>query len=489
MQIDTENTFSAPLTYNNISIPMNTMSFVVPSNTLTTGQKYFWRVIAVNAIGSTIASNAPFSFTTGTVTPSLTPSEITACNATGNPGDLVVKGIDFVNNGMQYKTFGEDDEWFPFEELEVEMEIENDGSNDVDDISVEWGLWDTKSNRWVIDLDEEDELNLKDGDKETLTATFTIDDDMDVDLEDLSDGNNYKFYVIATGTVDNSTSPKTCASDFEEVSIVIEGDFVIVNNVQIPESLQCGETATITADVWNIGDNDQDEVSVYVENKALNLVEDIMVGDMDAFDNQRISFSFTVPEDAEEKTYSIRFEVLDEHRDVYENDFDEDLSELTLPLTVSGRCTGAVSATSISASLVSGGTAGEDLVVKSVVTNSGSSSATYLISAAEFEGWASSYDVSPQSLVIPAGESGEATYTFEINKDAYGEQSFFIELTAAGNEAIRQEVSVNIKQSEGFLGITGLAIGGNTGLWALGALNVVLVLIIIFVAIRITRRK
>ena len=117
------------------------------------------------------------------------PPEVTTCTTTGNPGDLDVRKINFQNNGMQYNTFGKDDEWFPLEEVEVEIEVENNGNDDVDDVSIEWGLWNTKTGDWVIDIDEEDELNIKDGDKETLTVTFTLDNDLDVDLEDLDEHN------------------------------------------------------------------------------------------------------------------------------------------------------------------------------------------------------------------------------------------------------------------------------------------------------------
>ena len=167
-----------------------------------------------------------------------TPPEATSCSATGNPGDLEVRKISFQNNGMQFNTFGKDDEWFPLEEIEVKIEVENNGNDDVDDVSIEWGLWDTRTGEWVIDIDEEDEVNIKDDDQEALTVTFTIDDDLDVDLGDLNDGNHYRLYVVATGTVDNTTAPETCTSDFETASIIIESDFVVVNNVEIPEVVQ-----------------------------------------------------------------------------------------------------------------------------------------------------------------------------------------------------------------------------------------------------------
>jgi len=63
VQIDDESTFSAPLVYENAEIAANTTSSVVPGGVLAPGTRYYWRVIAVNLTGSTIASNWPFSFT------------------------------------------------------------------------------------------------------------------------------------------------------------------------------------------------------------------------------------------------------------------------------------------------------------------------------------------------------------------------------------------------------------------------------------------
>ncbi len=37
----------------------------------------------------------------------------------------------------------------------------------------------------VIDFDEEDEVNIKDGDDEIIDAEFTLEDELDVDLDDL----------------------------------------------------------------------------------------------------------------------------------------------------------------------------------------------------------------------------------------------------------------------------------------------------------------
>lgn len=63
LQVSTSSTF-ATLLYENQTIAANSASFAIPSGILAGGTQYFWRVFAVNSFGQTLASNAPFSFTT-----------------------------------------------------------------------------------------------------------------------------------------------------------------------------------------------------------------------------------------------------------------------------------------------------------------------------------------------------------------------------------------------------------------------------------------
>jgi len=439
------------------------------------------------------------------VVPISLPLEITACSELGNPGELRVKDIDFNNLGILilkessgdiYLEFGDDDEWFPLDEIEVEIEIENNGDFDIDDIEVIWGIYDTNSNKLIIEFDDEKDFNLKDGKDEIITISFQLEDDLDIDLDDLDDGKHYRFYVIATGTIDDSKAgdldgDETCASGSDNAEIVIENDFVVLTDVQYPETVQCGENVQISAKVWNIGDDDQDEVKVEVHNNDLGLFHrTVEIGDIDAFDDDVYNFNFRVPNDAEEKTHSLSFQVLDEDFDVYENDFDDDDSEFTLPLRVSGGCNVEKSGVSISANIESGGKAGEQLVVKTTITNNGDELNTFTVNVAGFTQWASSYTADRTSLVLGAGDSVDVLLTFDVNKDASGSQSFTIELVSEDNQVTTQPVSVAIEgKRSGLFGITGAVITSeNAYLWGIAILNIILVLVIIIVAVRVLKK-
>jgi len=433
------------------------------------------------------------------------PQEISDCKALGMPSsatDVRIKKIDLQNNGIEISsttgtsvTFGEDESWFPFENIEATIEVKNYGEYDADNVEVSWGVWDTDTNEWVIEPDSEKDFKLDHGDTDSVTVNFRIDDDVDMNLEDLRDGSHYKFYAyLSDGVVDDSDSPDDgadfCAYDSQDTEMVIEGNFVTLTNVDIPQTLQCGESVEVTADVWNIGDRDQDSVTLSVEGResALNFAKDFSVGDLNSFDNQEVRFTFTVPKNIDEKYYALKFQVLDEDDDVYQTDFNDDDSEVTIPFQVSGNC-GSSSAeeTLIAASLVSGGQAGKDLVVKATITNTGSELKTYSITATGFNDWADSSSVDQNTLVLNPDESKDVTFTFPVNKDASGDQMFYIE-AVSGNVVIRQPVSVSIEAGSAF-GFTGNSIfGDNRAIWLLGLLNVILVIVIIIVAVRVARR-
>jgi len=408
-------------------------------------------------------------------------------NANANPGYLSVdiRSIEVVEG------FGADEDWVPFDEIEVEVRIDNKGINnyDIDDISVEWGLAPNNlDDDWLLEFDEIDEINLKDDDRETMIITFRLDeDDLDMNLDEFV-GNDYNLVVRATGVIDDEDNKlggieDTCAADFEEVS-VRDDDAILLTNFDIPETLQCGQTYTITADAWNIGDKDQDEVSVVVHDRDRKFMSEkrFELGDVRDFDDTQLSFDLLIPKDSEEGIYSLIFEVFDEDNDVFEVGEDDDPVKYFFPLTVSGGCSTASQIT-VAANVVSGGQAGKELVVRATVTNTGSSQAVYTLNVAGFEPWASSYSLDQTSLILGADEFKDVIVTLDVNKDASGTQTFYLEMVS-GTGVARQPVTVTIEPSSGFLGITGNTVAGNPIVLGLGVLVLILIIAIIVVAVR-----
>ena len=483
-------TLPSTLTAGNTSSAI-TVTVNVPSNQATgtyTGN------ITIDADGSTTNPNAQTLALTIIVNPSTSLSESSICSDAGSTTvssanlNVDIRDITIVDG------FGDNEEWLLFDEVEFEIRVENNGDFDIDDISVEWAIANDDLSDFAVDFDEVDEISLKDGDEDTLIVSFKVDDDdLDMDLDELS-GLDYNLVVRATGVIDDPDNgqfdgDETCAANFEAISIQDESDFVILTNFDIPETVQCGTTVTIKADVWNIGDSQQDEVSVDVFDRDKKLVNDIFeVGDIDEFDNTEFSFNIEIPSDAEEKTYVLTFRVLDEDNDVYENNFDDDPAEFIVPLSVSGGCGGAGTGNevSVSANIASGGRAGQDLVVKATITNNENSQKNYALNVAGYEDWASSFSLDKTVLNLNAGQSADVLVTLDVNDDSEGSRTFFLEFLSDG-ELVRQPVTLSVGESRGS-GITGFVTGDNWYLWGIGLLNVVLVIVIILVAIRIARK-
>ncbi len=238
----------------------------------------------------------------------------------------------------------------------------------------------------------------------------------------------------------------------------------------------------VTADILNIGEEDQEEISLTIYNSELGINEDIAIGDIDAFEDKKLDFEFMIPKDAEEKIYTIKLTLYDEDNDVYENG-DEDESQYSLSLDVSGSCQVAPDAV-VYASLESGGKAGEEIKIKASVTNKGDESETFTISVADYSSWAELISISPEETTINAGASKDVILTFKVNKDAEENQNFNIVLSNEGGESTSQPIAVTIEQASGLLSM----IKNNGYLWAIAIINVILIVVIILVAVKVTRK-
>jgi hypothetical protein len=392
--------------------------------------------------------------------------------------ELQIKGMEVV------KGFGEDEEWYLHDEIEVEIKVKNRNSDDdIDDIAIEWGIFDKDSGKWVIDVDDEKDFNLKDGDDETKIISFVI-DDLDEDFDELGD---LIFYVRATG--DDDSAGYVCSSDSEPVSIITDDTFVLLDDIKLSETASCGSELQITADVWNIGDSDQDDVYVIIYNKELGINQKVEIGDIDAFEDEKLEVLLKIPKDAEEKFYDLTFWVYDDGDDIYENDND-DKAEFTASFKVEGSCS-VIPSVSISPNLESEAKAGEDLIVRATLKNTGDKLTTYIL-IVESGSWAILDSINPTSITLNPEESKDVLITLKVNKDVSGDKVFNIEVLSEGEVIVDQPVSVPIQEQTGFslAGITGNIISGNNWyLWGIGALNVLLIAVIIIVALKVAKKS
>ena len=382
--------------------------------------------------------------------------------------------------------YGDNKNWYPTDEVKIDITVENKGDDDVDDIYVEWGVYNTRTGEFLID-GKEKRFNLKDGDEKTITVSFKI------DPRDLSEDDSEDDFVFITKAYsDDLGEDKACVSyTRDDVKIMRDSHLVIMDKdkLSFPETAECSGIAEISSKIWNIGDNAEDNVYLMITNSQLNINKKVIVGDLDIFDDKTISFEIEIPSGAKEGEYSIKLTLYDENDDAFESD-DSKKSEISSSLNIAGKC--AIEPSQITAVLQSDAVAGKETTIKATITNKGNSETSYQVLLAGYESWASVKSITPSTFSLKAGQSKDLIIVIVPNSNVGGEKEFAIQAVYNGL-VTEQKVSIPIAKSG--IGITGWSIselkdsfGNNWFIWAIALFNVILVLIIIIVAIKIARR-
>ncbi len=469
-------------------------NITIPSQTIASATPVLYTSPALNIAvndGATIYLRwYAFGGTTGTfslanlnvqgTTSSNLPQKVLDCIATTNQGNNLAATIDDVSIETGY---GNSDEWYPLDTVKVRVNVENSGNNKIKTIKVNWGLYDVDTGKFVIQ-GSESTFDLKDGDNQNVNFKFKLDN-----VKKLND-NKYKFYTWTTAKdqeFSTNNSGNTCAVDSQDVTPQIDSDFIVLDNIQTPETVQCSQDVLISADIWNIGSSDETDVYVLANNKILGLNDQrVNVGDVNSLEKTLLSFTAKIPAGLDEKTYSVQLTVYDRHDRIFENN-KNDKPTFNAILNVKGGCF-TVGKAAVTAGLQSDAVEGKSLVIKSVVTNSGTKSAQFIVSPEGYSAWASSATVDVPTFSLDAGQSKEVTITLQAKQGSMGQQTLDIKVLSGNQVVMTQPVSVLVSRAGFISALTGGAIGGTSSLWIVGALNVILVFAIIIIAIRFFRK-
>ncbi len=389
-----------------------------------------------------------------------------------------------------------DEEWKPLDNIEVEVKVENIGANDIDNVIIELGLFDSAGINAVGDLDfssideEQADLgDLNDGDDDTITFEFSVPADFDISSSD---------YKLAVKAYSDGDEDKMCIDNdvneldntyFESIKIDQESDedkFIAIGNVQLPSEIVCGETATGSFEAFNIGEKDQDQVLVRMINSNLGLNQQFEIrNNMDIGDSAVIDFSFLVPRTVRDGLYPLTFRSSYDYRNGnYRQDSDDNSPA---SLKVIGCGSGTVTPTSnLDISIPqpdSDAAPGELFDIIVVFKNTGSESMDITLDADGYQSWADLSEISDDSFTLAADQSKSITFTMDIKEDAAGTESFTIEARSAG-VVETQDVDVVLPEASKKFSLS----FGSPLLWVVGAINVVLIVLIIVVAVRLARK-
>ena len=204
---------------------------------------------------------------------------------------------------------------------------------------------------------------------------------------------------------------------------------------------------------------------------------------LDQGDSQALSFNFQIPTGLSDKYYNL--ELTSEYD--YSNGVYRDFSDIStsVPLRVFG-CTASSdseSFASITANLQSDVKAGEDLSVSATIRNTGSQSAQFTIDVKGYSDWAKLNSISDRLVTIAAGESKTVQISILPNSDVAGSQTFSIE-ARSGSQVQTKQIVVDFPGSSNAL-VNSLKT--NTTAWIIGLVNVILIILIIIVAVKLSR--
>lgn len=434
----------------------NLTTFTVSTTAIALGvHSYTFTINATNSTNST-------DFTSQTVNVILQNNSNPFCSGVSNQGRLLIDELELnVLDG-----FGDEDDDFlyPLDEVEITFNVENDGDFDVKDVEISACVRDLDSTTLKCIFDEEDmeisldSFDLDSGDDQDIILTLSIDPDK------LNAGNtNYAIFVSAKGKVNDRDSSfnrnATCTSDsLTDLEIRTDETFVVINNIATSDTVKCGDLVEMSAEIWNIGDEDldKDEVYVLVYNQELGIRQTIaLTSDLESMDKQNLEVNFKLPANAVAKTYAIEFSVYDDEdmssNDIYQNSEDDD-ARYTGLLTV-GNC----APVSVKSAAISAGDfqtlnenvrplLGRDTTFKLPIKNTGNIIANFTVSIIGNDAW-SVATLDPTTFTSGVGETKNINLYLQIKPDVNeGNKTFSVVVKSEGAVLLTQEFSIPVEK-------------------------------------------
>ncbi len=420
------------------------------------------------------------TITASTITASATTSFSQLSKSFCDKGNINTSKLEIVS--IKDVSSENDWEWKPQDDIKVDVKIRNE-IGDNQDFTVTLGIYDVDTDSFVEINDDdtiEQEISIDDGKSDTVEFEFAI-------PNELTYNDQYLVYVKAYPTDEES---KICNSNYQKlVKVVQETREVILNNFDVSQEAAPGDLIKVTARVYNIGKNDESKVKIILKNTKLGLNQEVVINNLDQSDSKKVEFEFQVPQNAQSGIYTLQFSTMFDYRksdDIYKKT-SEQVSQKTWEsqLKIIGTDSETTPIVTISTSFdPNTAQAGKNLVVKAVISNVDTNTSTFSINVNGFLNWATLDSISDRSITLRSGESKEVTFNFNVDKAAKADNSFVVEVRS-GDKLQAKTVPVNIKAIDSF---GSNLFSGNGLIWVIGAINLILIILIVFVAVRLSRR-
>ncbi|MBT6995249.1 putative S-layer protein [Candidatus Woesearchaeota archaeon] len=189
--------------------------------------------------------------------------------------------------------------------LDIDLDIENDGSADLTDVRLEVWLYD-EDLKQIVAFEDSSDQTVDDGQEETFSVSLDVNDNLDAD-------HNYDLYVKTYKTDDELNQHDVNIKDFD---LLDESDFCDVGQLRIEEfdvdedEYSQGDMIQIDVEIENNDNEDIDDVIVEVwvtergEDRKLES-EKSSKTDIEEDETETFSFEIEVEDDWDDGTYEV----------------------------------------------------------------------------------------------------------------------------------------------------------------------------------------
>ena len=199
------------------------------------------------------------------------------------------------NSKIDVNLLSVDDEYKVNRDIKFSVRIRNN-DNEKYDFNIDTYFYDVTDDKII--KKKSDSVKVKNGESEVVSFTFYHDLDLD-------ESNNYAILAVVQDEI--------CQQEYEEFEITREDHNIIIEDIDIiNEYLYCGGGFDITAEVNNIGLEEQDDVVFSLKSRKLDIDLESKVFTLEAAgeDNtEKIKFNIAIPNDVKSGIYTINSEV------------------------------------------------------------------------------------------------------------------------------------------------------------------------------------
>lgn len=315
----------------------------------------------------------------------------------------------------------DDEDFYPGDEINIEVDVENEGSDEIDNIIVEAILYDTEAGKRIVTVESND-FNLDENDRRTVDLTVELPKDLDASNK----------LILFTYAYEDGNDDANCDWEYDSGLDFNRKDHdITINQVTItPETAKPGQTVEAKIDVENVGDNDEEKVYVKIKNSELGLDKKSEIFSIEEYqkdddDEYTATVTFIVPAGTKSGKYDLEVYVYDKNRNAY------DSGSAFITLTVQGVTTSVTPTTTGTATITveeiqETVEPGEPYSIPVQVTNTATTAKEYKILLTNIADWAESTSVIDSYLtagqtstyyltLIPKTDATEGQHSVTVN--------------------------------------------------------------------------